>query len=192
MRKLVLASTSPYRRALLERLRLPFEVVAPHADETPGVDETSAKLVCRLAEEKARAVAAAFPDAVIIGSDQVAACEGRILGKPGSHINAVEQLSFLSGKTVVFQTGLCVLDTATQKAQTELAPYTVHFRQLDEATIERYLKREPAYNCAGSFKSEGYGVVLCERWEGDDPSALIGLPLMRLTRMLSQAGFIIP
>jgi len=192
VRKLVLASTSPYRRALLERLRLPFEVVAPQADETPLPKETSTDLVCRLAQAKARAVAANYPDALIIGSDQVADCQGTVLGKPGNHTNAVEQLLFMSGKAVTFQTGLCVLDTATQHAITERVPYTVHFRELDEATIERYLKREPAYNCAGSFKSEGYGVVLCSRWEGDDPSALIGLPLMRLTHMLSQAGFIIP
>lgn len=192
MRKLVLASTSSYRRELLERLRLPFDIVAPQTDETELPGESSIELVLRLAEAKARAVADAHPNAVIIGSDQVAACEGRILGKPGNHANAVEQLSFLSGKEVVFQTGLCVLDTVTDDAQIELAPYTVHFRTLDEATIERYLKREPAYNCAGSFKSEGYGIVLCQRWEGEDPSALIGLPLMRLTSMLSQVGFVIP
>lgn len=192
MRKLVLASTSPYRRELLERLRLPFDVVAPLADETPLPKETSTDLVCRLAQVKARAVAANYPDALIIGSDQVADCQGTVLGKPGNHTSAVEQLLFMSGKAVTFQTGLCVLDTVTQQATTERVPYTVHFRELDEATIERYLKREPAYNCAGSFKSEGYGVVLCSRWEGDDPSALIGLPLMRLTYMLSQAGFIIP
>lgn len=192
MRKLVLASTSPYRRELLERLRLPFDIAAPQADETALPGETSSELVLRLAEAKARAVADAYPNAVIIGSDQVAACEGRILGKPGNHAIAAEQLTFLSGKEVVFQTGLCVLNTATDDAQTELVPYTVHFRALDEATIERYLKREPAYNCAGSFKSEGYGIVLCQRWEGEDPSALIGLPLMRLTSMLSQVGFVIP
>lgn len=187
-RPLVLGSTSPFRRELLERLGLPFTTAAPEVDETPQPGETPEHLVHRLAEAKARAVAGAHPDALIIGSDQVAVIDGRILGKPGDHDRAMEQLRAASGRAVTFLTGLCLLDAADGGAQTEVVPFTVHFRALSDPQIDGYLRREQPYNCAGSFKSEGLGIALFERLEGDDPNALIGLPLIRLVAMLENAG----
>ncbi len=188
LEQLVLASTSPYRRALLEKLGLPFVCADPAVDESPLPGEEPVALARRLAEAKARAVARAHPGSLIIGGDQLAVCNGEILGKPGNHANAVAQLQRISGQAVVFHTALCLYRPADERLWLEVEPYTVYFRQLDAARIERYLRREPAYNCAGSFKSEGFGITLCERLQGDDPNALVGLPLIRLTRMLEQAG----
>ena len=185
---LVLASTSPYRSALLARLGLPFTTAAPAVDESPHPGESPQVLVLRLAEAKARAVARAFPDALIIGSDQVACIDDRILGKPGDRQRAIAQLEQVSGRCVVFQTGLCLLNAVTGRAQTLVEPFRVHFRPLTRARIETYLDREAPYNCAGSFKSEGLGVALFDRLEGDDPSALIGLPLIRLITLLATEG----
>ncbi len=188
MQQLVLASTSPYRKELLQRLDLEFTTAAPNVDETHRPAETAEHLVRRLAEEKARAVAQKFPDALIIGSDQVAVIGIEILTKPGTHENAVSQLQRCSGQSVTFFTGLCLLNARTGQTQIEVVPFRVHFRALNAAQIENYLRREQPYNCAGSFKSEGLGIALFERLEGDDPATLIGLPLIRLTRMLENAG----
>lgn len=183
---LILASTSPFRKQLLERLGLPFITAAPDVDESPREDEGPAHLVARLAELKARAVAQQFPNALIIGSDQTATVGGTLLNKPGTHENAVKQLRMCSGHAVTFHTGLCLLNTAHGNMQRNVIPYYVHFRKLDDAQIEHYLRREQPYNCAGSFKSEGLGIALFEKLAGDDPTALIGLPLIELTRMLSR------
>lgn len=185
---LVLASTSPFRRELLARLGLPFQVAAPDCDETPRPDETPERLALRLSEDKARAVARQFPDALIIGSDQVATCDGKIYGKPGDHEKAVAQLRALSGKTVNFFTGLCLFDARNGAAQVRGVPTRVTFRDLSDARIENYLRREPAYNCAGSAKSEGLGIALIARLEGSDPNALVGLPLIALCDLLRAAG----
>jgi len=186
--RLVLASTSPYRKALLERLQLAFETARPEVDETRLADESAEALVARLAEAKARAVAQGMDDALVIGSDQVAVLDGHILGKPGGHEQAVAQLERASGKTVRFLTGLCLVNAATGEAQLEVVPFEVEFRTLTAEQIEHYLRREQPYNCAGSFKSEGLGIALFERLHGDDPNTLIGLPLIRLTRMLEREG----
>ena len=191
-RRLILASTSPFRRELLARLGLPFETRAPRTDESPLAGEAATALVVRLAEAKARAIADRETRALTIGSDQVAVLDGRILGKPGNHERAVEQLLLASGKTVVFHTGLCVVDSDSGRAQVDIAPFRVVFRKLDLARIERYLRHERPYQCAGSFKSEGLGIALFERLEGDDPTSLIGLPLIRLTRMLEAEGVAVP
>jgi septum formation protein len=185
---LVLASTSPYRRDLLTRLGLPFEVANPETDETPLAGETPSATALRLSEAKARAVAGAYRDALIIGSDQVAEMGGRVFGKPGNHRRAVEQLRQLSGQTVNFFTGLCVFNTRTGKAELRGVPTLVGFRHLSDGEIESYLRREPAYNCAGSAKSEGLGIALLERIHGDDPNALVGLPLIALCELLRQQG----
>ena len=187
-RRLILASTSPFRRELLIRLGLPFEVLAPAVDETKQSGEDPQRLVARLAESKARAIADRGYSALIIGSDQVAVLQGEILGKPGTHARAVAQLSRASGRTVVFYTGLCLLDSASGRLQVEVVPFRVSFRVLEAEQIERYLCREQPYQCAGSFKSEGLGIALFERLEGEDPTSLIGLPLIRLTRMLEMEG----
>lgn len=186
--KLILASTSPYRRELLGRLGLPFDVANPQTDETPLPGENPEQLALRLAEAKARAVTGDFPDALIIGSDQVATVDSRIYGKPGTHERAVEQLRALSGKTVNFFTALCLLNTRTGQAEVRGVPTLVTFRALSESEIENYLRREPAYNCAGSAKSEGLGIALLSRMHGDDPNALVGLPLIALCDMLRQQG----
>jgi septum formation protein len=186
--KLVLASTSPYRRELLNRLGLPFDVANPRADESPLPDETPENLALRLSEVKARAVALAYPDALIIGSDQVATVDGKIYGKPGTHERAVAQLRELSGKTVNFFTGLCLFDAKNGKAEVRGIPTLVKFRELSDAEIENYLKREPAYDCAGSAKSEGLGIALLASMQGDDPNALVGLPLIALCDMLRNKG----
>ncbi len=187
--KLVLASTSPYRKALLEKLKLAFDCARPDTDESPLAGEQVHDMVLRLAELKARAVAKHYPDALIIGSDQSAALHGKILTKPGNYANAVVQLSQASGQRVVFHTGLCLLNTANGHCHTACVPFTVVFRQLTQAMIEQYLAKEQPYNCVGSFKSEGLGIALFERFEGDDPNALIGLPLIRLTAFLAEEGF---
>ena len=188
MPQLVLASTSPYRKTLLERLGLDFATARPETDETPRPAESAEALVKRLAEAKARAVADQFPAALIIGSDQVAMLGEQILGKPGNHEKARQQLLAASGKRVTFMTGLCLLNSANGEAQVECVAYSVVFRRLSEAQIEAYLRREQPYDCAGSFKSEGLGIALFERLEGDDPNALVGLPLIRLITMLERQG----
>lgn len=188
MTTLVLASTSPYRKTLLERLGLPFETASPDVDETVLPDETPEALVTRLAEAKARAIAPRFSDALIIGSDQVAVLDGNILGKPGNHEAATQQLRNASGREVKFLTGLCLLNTRTEQVHVKLVPFTVVFRSLSESQIQYYLDKEKPYDCAGSFKSEGLGISLFERLDGDDPNALIGLPLIELIRLLSAEG----
>jgi len=191
-RTLVLASTSPFRRELLQRLRFPFATFAPELDESRQPGEAPPEMVRRLSEAKARAAAAAFPDALIIGSDQVAVCGEDILGKPGTHDNARRQLTRLAGQRVSFLTGLCLFDPASDRARVDMVPYHVSFRPLSEQQIERYLRAEQPYNCAGSFKSEGLGISLFESMEGEDPSALVGLPLIRLVSWLNDAGISIP
>jgi septum formation protein len=186
---LVLASTSPFRRALLERLGIPFTTARPDVEEARGPGETPQEMVLRLAEAKARAVALAHLDALIIGSDQVACIDEMVLGKPGGRMRAIEQLTRSAGRQVVFYTGLCLLDAATGRAQTHCEPFRVHFRSLSREQIEGYLDREQPFDCAGSFKSEGLGIALFERLEGADPNALEGLPLIRLIRMLEAEGF---
>lgn len=187
-RPLVLGSTSPYRRELLARLRLPFDVASPEVDETPRPGEAPPDLACRLALAKAHAVAARHPSAVVIGSDQVADLDGEPLGKPGTHERAVEQLRRMRGRTVVFQTAVAVVCHRSGFAQVELAQVRVHFRDLTDAEIEAYLRAEMPYDCAGSAKSEGLGIALLESIENDDPTALIGLPLIRTVRLLRAAG----
>lgn len=187
--QLVLASTSIYRRQLLEKLNLEFVTCSPEIDESRLPDEIPEQLVARLAEQKARAVASQFSDALIIGSDQVAINDGKILGKPGNHAAAVNQLKRASGKRVSFLTGLCLFNSKSGRVQTEVVPFNVIFRPLTDLQIEHYLQQEQPYNCAGSFKSEGLGIALFERLEGDDPNTLIGLPLIRLIYMLESEGF---
>lgn len=182
--KIILASTSPYRRELLGRLGLPFDTANPQTDETALPGETPEATALRLSEAKARAVAANFPDSLVIGSDQVAVMGGRIYGKPGNHANAVEQLRTLRGRTVNFFTGLCLLNTKTGQAQVRGVPTLVTFRDLKDGEIENYLRREQPYNCAGAAKSEGLGIALLARMEGEDPNALVGLPLIALCDML--------
>ena len=191
-RPLVLGSTSRYRRELLSRLRLAFDVAAPDVDETPLPGEAPRALALRLALAKARDVAARRPQAIVIGSDQVADLAGRPLGKPGTHERAVAQLRAMSGQTVVFQTALSVVCVATGFEQTDLAAVEVRFRTLNEGEIERYLRAEQPYDCAGSAKSEGLGIALLEAIHNDDPSALVGLPLIRTARLLRAAGCMLP
>jgi septum formation protein len=185
---LILASTSRYRRELLGRLGLPFQVEAPGVDETALPGETPSALAKRLALAKARAVAARHPQAVVIGSDQVAELGGQAIGKPGHHAAAVAQLQRMSGRSVVFHTALAVVHTASGFVAEELAAVEVHFRPLSAQEIEHYLRTEQPYDCAGSAKSEGLGIALLERIDNDDPTALIGLPLIRTARMLRAAG----
>lgn len=191
-RPLVLASTSRYRRELLERLRLPFEVQAPGVDESALPGEAPRALALRLAAEKARAVAATHEQAVVIGSDQVAELDGEALGKPGDHDNAVRQLQRMQGRLVFFHTALTVCCVATDFEQSDAASVRVQVRPLDDAAIERYLRAERPYDCAGSAKSEGLGIALLDAIDSDDPTALIGLPLIRCCRMLRAAGFTLP
>lgn len=186
--KLILASSSPYRKELLARLQLDFQVAVPDVDETPHPDETPQTLVERLAIAKARAVAATRPGSLVIGSDQVAVHNGDIVGKPHTHERAVTQLRAASGSSVSLYTGLALINADTGRVQSEVVTYRVVFRRLTETQIENYLRREQPYNCAGSVKSEGLGVALLERFEGDDPATLIGLPLIRLVRMLENEG----
>jgi len=186
-----LASTSPFRKELLQRLGIPFTTAAPDVDETPLANESAEALVRRLSEAKARAIASSYRG-LIIGSDQVAATGSKLLGKPGTHERALEQLRNLSGKQVTFHTGLCLLDTETDTVQVDVIPFSVKFRRLEDNQIERYLQRDQPYHCAGSFKSEGLGITLFEYMDGVDPTALIGLPLIRLTSMLMQSGIALP
>ncbi|MDM0084468.1 Maf family nucleotide pyrophosphatase [Variovorax sp. J31P179] len=187
-RQVILASTSRYRRELLTRLRLPFDVQAPEVDETPLPGEAPRALAERLALEKANAVARHFPQAVVIGSDQVADLAGEPLGKPGDHARATEQLRRMRGQTLIFQTAVAVVCHASGFAERDLAPVRVVFRDLEDAAIERYLRAEEPYDCAGSAKSEGLGIALLEAIDSDDPTALVGLPLIRTARMLRAAG----
>jgi septum formation protein len=187
-RALILGSTSRYRRELLQRLRVPFDVVSPEVDETPLPNETPQALATRLALAKAKAVAALHPHAVVIGSDQVADLSGEPLGKPGTHERAVLQLQRMRGQTVVFQTAVSVVCQASGFEQTELAQIKVRFRDLSDAEIEAYLRAEEPYDCAGSAKSEGLGIALLDAIDNDDPTALIGLPMIRTARLLRAAG----
>ncbi len=186
MKTLVLGSTSPFRKIILEKLNLPFECAKPNIDETALADETPLALVERLAIEKAKAVANKFPDALIIGSDQVAVCEGEILGKPHHFDNGVKQLTMFSNKSITFYTGLCLFDSGTNKTTSIVEPFIVHFKSLSQTEIINYLDAEQPYNCAGSFKSEGLGICLFERLEGKDPNTLMGLPLISLVTLLKQ------
>ena len=192
MLPIVLASTSPFRAMLLEKLRLPFTTTAPDIDETPLPDEKPSALVKRLTLEKARKVEPDWPQHFIISSDQCAVFEDQIIGKPGGHEAAVAQLRQFSGNRVLFLTGLCLLNTAQDRWQLDVIPFTVHFRRLTDRQIENYLRLDQPYNCAGSFKSEGLGISLFSRLEGDDPNALIGLPLIRLTDFLLAEGLELP
>ena len=185
---LILASTSRYRRELLERLRLPFELRSPEVDETPRPGEPPAALAQRLALAKAQAVAKAFPDAVVIGSDQVADLDGEPVGKPGTHERAVAQLRAMRGRSIVFQTAVAVVRASTGYVGTALAPVTVRFRPLGDAEIEHYLQTEQPYDCAGSAKCETLGIALLDAIESDDPTALVGLPLIRTSALLRAAG----
>ncbi|NLR74451.1 Maf family nucleotide pyrophosphatase [Leeia aquatica] len=185
---LVLASTSTYRRELLARLQLPFDVARPDVDETPLPGERAEQTALRLAEAKARAVAPRFPGSLIIGSDQVALLDGEQLGKPGHHAAAVAQLQKMRGRRVVFHTALALLDSRSGVAEVVDVPYEVQLRTYSDELIERYLRTEQPYDCAGSAKTEGLGVALIEWMRGDDPSALVGLPLMALTTLLQRAG----
>jgi septum formation protein len=186
--RLILASTSRYRRELLQRLRLPFEIVAPGVDETARPGEAPAALAARLALSKAEAVASRHPDAVVIGSDQVADLDGEAIGKPLDHERARRQLGRMSGRTVTFQTAVSVVRRETGFASTLLAPVRVSFRELDAAQIEYYLRAEQPYDCAGSARSEALGIALLSSIESDDPTTLVGLPLIRTCALLREAG----
>ncbi|MEL6344129.1 MAG: nucleoside triphosphate pyrophosphatase [Myxococcota bacterium] len=192
MPPIVLASSSQYRQTLLARLGLPFTAMSPDIDETPAPDEPPEALVRRLSEQKARAIAPHHPDALIIGSDQVSVRDGQIIGKPHTHARAVMQLQACSGRTVRFLTGLCVYDATTDTARTVVEPFAVTFRDLDQDAIERYLRADMPYDCAGSFKLERRGITLFSRLHGRDPNALIGLPLIALVDLLRDAGIAIP
>lgn len=189
---ILLASTSTYRRALLARLGLTFECMAPGTDETPQLNELPASLVARLAKAKAAAVARRSPDSLVIGADQVAELDGKILGKPGDYAHAVRQLALLSGNAVTFHTALCVQQAATDRQLAHLDTTRVYFRQLSAQEIDRYLQAEQPYDCTGSFKSESLGISLFERIESRDPTALIGLPLIALCRFLRELGVNLP
>lgn len=192
MPHLVLASTSPYRRELLERLQIPFEICAPETDESPLPGETPAATAERLAAAKAQAAVARYPDALIIGSDQVAYCGERRYGKPGTREKSRDQLRSLSGQTVVFHTGLCLLNAVSGRRHLMGVPTEARFRELGDAEIERYLDQEDALNCAGSARSEGLGITLLEWMRSDDPTALVGLPLIALANMLRAEGIPLP
>ncbi len=187
-RKLIIASSSPYRKELLSRLGLPFSAISPDIDETPLPGEPPEHLVARLAVAKAQAIADRHPHALVIGSDQVAVHRGSIVGKPGDHDRAVAQLRAASGQSVTLYTGLALVDADSGRTQSEVIPFRVVFRKLNDDQIERYLRKEQPYNCAGSVKSEGLGIALLERFEGEDPNTLIGLPLIRLVAMLEKEG----
>src|SRR5262245_59104038 len=186
--RLILASTSPYRRELLARLRLPFEAISPGVDETPRDGETPTALAVRLAEEKAHAIAAHHPEAIVIGGDQVAVLDGRALSKPETHLNAVAQLRAMRGRKVTFLTAVAVEYGAHGEKRARLVPCDVQFRPFPEAAIEPYLRADRPYDCAGSAKIDGLGIALVERLDGDDPTALVGLPLIALVAMLGELG----
>ena len=189
---IVLASSSSYRRELLTRLQLPFTCHSPDIDDTPQANESAQALVQRLALSKARALVQQYPAHIIIGSDQVAVLDGKIIGKPLHAEGATQQLSAASGRSLVFLTGLAVIDTRTQIEQVDLVPFTVHFRTLNAAQIQRYIAAEQPFDCAGSFKSEGLGVSLFQATEGSDATSLVGLPLIRLCDMLNACGIAVP
>ena len=186
--KLVLSSTSPFRKILLERLHIDFVCDSPDIDETPQENEPVEEMVVRLAIAKAQAISQRHPDSLIIGSDQSAVLNGEKLSKPGNFENAFKQLSRASGQKITFQTGLCLLNSATGNIQSVCVPYTVVFKTLTPTMIENYLHKEEPYNCAGSFKSEALGIALFERFEGSDPNSLIGLPLIELVNFLNNEG----
>jgi MAF protein len=186
--KIILASSSPYRRQLLDRLHLDYECHTPNIDESINNGEQARDYVCRLAQAKAQSIAESYPQAVVIGSDQCALLDDEILGKPGSHARALEQLRRAQGKTVVFHTGVCVLSLERGYCAVDDVLFEVEFRHLTDKQLKHYLEVEQPYDCAGSFKAEGYGACLFSALRGDDPNALIGLPLLRLTTMLEQAG----
>jgi len=187
--KLILASTSPFRKEILEKLGIDFDTASPETDETALTNESPQQLVERLSIVKAKAIADKVNNALVIGSDQISVINGEIIGKPHTHENAVKQLQAASGKTVTFYTGLCLYNSTTQQYQSEVVPFNVVFRHLDDQLIENYLRKEEPYNCAGSFKSEALGIVLFEKLEGDDPNTLMGLPLIRLVKMLEKENF---
>jgi len=188
MKSLVLGSSSPFRKALLEKLDLEFATDSPDIDETPLKNESPEDMVARLAKLKALAIAERHPNSIIISSDQCATLDGAIIGKPGQHEAAVEQLTNASGRAVTFYTSLCVMDTGSEQMEELVEPFHVYFRELSESQIENYLRKEEPYNCAGSFKSEGLGIALFERLEGKDPNTLVGLPLIELVRILGKFG----
>jgi len=186
MSRIVLGSSSPFRKSLLEKLDLSFDCDSPDIDETPMKDEHPRDMVARLAKEKANAIAERHPQSIIIASDQCATLDGEIIGKPGDHDNAVAQLKKASGRTVTFYTSLCVFNAGTNQYEETVEPFYVYFRELTDDQITTYLEKEEPYNCAGSFKSEGLGIALFDRLEGNDPNTLIGLPLIQLVRMLER------
>lgn len=188
MAPIILASSSPYRRQVLAKLGLDFNCEAPDIDESPLAGESAASLVKRLAKEKALVLAERYPESLIIGSDQVATLDQEILGKPHNHSRAKAQLLAANGRTLVFMTGLCLYNTKTKQSHISCETYSVSFRTLSEAQIDNYLLREKPYDCAGSFKSEGLGISLFDRVEGDDPNTLVGLPLIALVKMLDEEG----
>ncbi|SFC52205.1 MAF protein [Marinospirillum celere] len=188
MPELLLASSSPYRRQLLEKLGLPFHTASPDIDESPQADETPSQLVERLAISKAKALAGSHPDKLIIGSDQVCSHQGQLLGKPGSRDGAIQQLMQLQGQPVSFYTGLCLYNATTEATHSLVDLFSVEFRSLSEQQICNYVDRESPLDCAGSFKSEGLGIALFKRLEGDDPNSLVGLPLIRLVELLKAEG----
>lgn len=185
---LILASSSRYRREVLQKLHIPFEYISPQIDETPLAAESPEQTALRLAENKARKIAENRPNALIVGCDQVATVDGLQIGKPGNHENAVKQLTLLSGKEVIFQSALCLYDSGNQHMQSTIVPYFVKFKSLNAQQIETYLRLEQPYDCAGSAKSEGMGIALLEYMRGDDPNALIGLPVIALVNMLQKCG----
>ena len=187
--KLILASTSPFRKTILDKLGIEFDTASPETDETALDNETPQQLVERLSIAKAKAIADEEVDALVIGSDQVSVINGEIIGKPHTHENAVKQLKKASGKSVTFFTGLCLYNSSTLEYQSEVIPFNVVFRDLTDIQIDNYLKKEEPYNCAGSFKSEALGIVLFEKLEGEDPNTLMGLPLIRLVKMLEKENF---
>ncbi len=190
--RLILASSSPYRARLLERLQLSFEAISPDVDEAEIDSESASQMAARLARSKALAVASVYPDAFVIGSDQTVACDNEVLNKPGQHDQALHQLKKLSGNSAVFHTGLSLYLPVSASTQDTVVDFTVTFRQLDPEEIARYLHVEQPYDCAGSFKSEALGITLLEKMHGDDPTALVGLPLIALSSMLRQHGFQLP
>lgn len=192
MPPLILASTSRYRAELLGRLRLPFTQAAPKVDERPKPGETAEKLAARLARAKAQAVSAAQPGCVVIGSDQAASCMNRMIGKPGDRASACEQLAFMSGRSVMFVTGLALVGLDLPRPLAALDVTIAKLRRLKDADIERYVDAEPAFDCAGSFKMEGLGITLFEEIQSRDPTALIGLPLIATARLLRKAGYVLP
>ncbi|WP_462378999.1 Maf family protein [Pseudomonas sp. Marseille-QA0892] len=192
MKNLILASSSPYRRELLQRLHIPFQHASPEVDEERLPHEPGRDMVARLAEQKAKALADRFPNHLIIGSDQAAILGDEVLGKPHTHARAAEQLRAASGQSVRFETGLALLNTSTGRIQRDTITFTVHFRELDETIIDRYLRAESPLDCAGSFKAEGLGIALFSSMEGSDMTSLIGLPLIRLVDMLLEEGVQVP